>query len=125
MGAITSFATSDYLPESADAVINAQLVDENGDNISSSAVSALVVTLLNDIGAVLNSRNQQSALNTNNGTLSSTGAFELQLQPADMAVREAGPEYQARSLTIKVTHSGTKVAVEEIRFYVRKLRGHP
>jgi hypothetical protein len=118
------FPTSDAFAESSTGRIGGQLT-YNGSNIDLSAVTALVGTLTNHLGAVVNSRSAQNMLNANNATVSSTGAFVLELQVADTAAVEAGPDFQPRYLTLKGTHSGGKTLAKEIQFYVRKLHGHP
>jgi hypothetical protein len=125
MPAVITKATDEAIPESATAVLTAQLVDEDGANIDSSAVTALVATLTNHAGAIVNSRNALTILGANGGTLSSTGLLTQVLAVADTVAVEAGPEYQQRSFTIKGTHSGGKTLACEVRFYVRKLTGHP
>jgi len=121
--AVKSFPTSEAFAESTTGRVRGQLTDDDGNDIQLSALNALVGTLENDVGARI--RNAQDMLNANNATVSSTGAFVLELQVADTAARETGPEFQARYLTLKGTHSGTKTLAKEIRFFVRKLHGHP
>lgn len=121
--AVKEFPTSEAFSESSTGRITGQLVNQDGDDIELSALSALVGTLVNDAGTKI--RDAQNMLNANNATVSSTGAFVLELQVADTAARESGPEYQPRYLTLKGTHSGGKTLAKEIRFYVRKLHGHP
>jgi hypothetical protein len=119
------FSTSEAFAESSTGRIGGQLKDHAGANIDLSAVTALVGTLTNHLGAVVNSRSAQNMLNANNATVSSTGAFVLELQPADTVAVEAGPDFQPRYLTLKGTHSGGKTLAKEIQFYIRKLHGHP
>jgi hypothetical protein len=122
---IEVFPTSTAFAESSTGRIGGQLKDEDAANITLSAVTALVGTLTNHLGAVVNSRSAQNMLNANNATVSADGAFVLELQVADTAAVEAGPEYQTRYLTLKGTHSGGKTLAKEIQFYIRKLHGHP
>jgi len=123
--AVKQFDTKDAFAESSTGTLSGQLVQPNGSNIERSAISALVGTLVNDLGAVVNSRSAQDMLNDHDATVSESGAFALELQPADTAAREAGPEFQPRYLTLKCTHSGGKVLVKSIQFYIRKVHGHP
>lgn len=125
MPAVVRFPTVDAIAESSSGRLQAQLVDEDGANIGSSAVSALVGTLLNHLGAVVNSRSALTILGANGGTLSSTGLLTIQLSALDTVAVEAGPEFQSRTFTVKGTHSTTKTLACEIQFYVQKLHGHP
>lgn len=125
MPAVIQFGTDDAIPESSTGRLTAQLVDEDGANISSAAVSALVATLTDDAGAIVNSRNALTILGANGGTLSASGLLTQVLAVADTAARSTGPEYQPRFFTVKGTHSSGKTLACEIRFYVRKLHGHP
>jgi hypothetical protein len=122
---VETFPTSEAFAESATGQIGGDLVDGAGVAIQLSAFTALVGTLTNHLGAVVNSRSAQNMLNANNATVSAGGAFVLELQVADTAAVEAGPDFQARYLTLKGTHSGGKTLAKEIQFYVRKLHGHP
>lgn len=124
MPAVIQFGTHDAIAEATTATLSAQLVDEAGADIESSAVSALVATLLDDRGAVLNGREALTILGANGGSLGASGLLTQTLSPADTAARATGPEFQERSFTISGTHSGDKTLACEIRFYVRKLRGH-
>jgi hypothetical protein len=121
--AVKQFETKDAFAESSTGRIGGQLVDEDGENIDLSAISALVGTLINNVGTKI--RDAQNMLNANNGTVSSTGAFVLELQPSDTAAIESGSDFQIRYLTLKGTHSGGKTLAKEIQFYIRKLHGHP
>lgn len=122
---VETFPTSDAFAESSTGRLGGDLVDADSAAIQLSALSALVGTLTNHLGAVVNSRSAQNMLNANNATVSAGGAFVLELQPADTAAVEAGPEFQVRYLTLKGTHSGGKTLAKEIQFYIRKLHGHP
>jgi hypothetical protein len=125
MPAVIEFGREDAIPESTTGQLGAQLDDEDGEEIASSAVTALVATLTDDVGAIVNSRSALTILGANGGTLSSTGLLTQVLAVADTVARATGPEYQQRFFTIKGTHSGTKTLACEIRFFVRKLTGHP
>jgi hypothetical protein len=120
---VKTFETNEAFAESSTGKINGQLVDDAGAAIQLSAISALVGTLVNHQGTVI--RAAQNMLNANNATVSAGGAFVLELQVADTAAVEAGPDFQARYLTLKGTHSGGKTLAKEIQFYIRKLHGHP
>jgi hypothetical protein len=130
MPAVIELARSQAIPESATGTLGAQLVANDGSNIESSAVTALVATLTDHRGTIINGRSEETPLthtilNANGGSLSSTGYLTQVLSVADTAAVETGPEYQQRFFTISGTHSGTKTLACEIRFFVRKLTGHP
>jgi hypothetical protein len=125
MPAVIEFGREVAISESSSGRLRAQLTDEDGANIVSSAVLTLVGTLQNHLGAVVNSRNALTILGANGGTLSVGGLLTLLVQPADTVAVEAGPEYQQRFFTVKGTHSTDKTLACEIRFFIRKLNGHP
>lgn len=77
------------------ALISGTLTDEAGDAVPLAAIATLTLTLYDaDLDSIINSRNAQSILNTNGGTLhATTGAFTLTLSAADNVIvttREAG-----------------------------------
>jgi hypothetical protein len=125
MPAVIELARSQAIPESATGTLGAQLVANDGSNIESSAVTALVATLTNHKGDIVNSRDELTILGNNGGSLSSTGYLTQTLSVADTVAVEAGPEYQQRFFTIEGTHSGGRTLACEIRFWVRKLTGYP
>jgi hypothetical protein len=125
MPAVIEFSRAEAIPESATGTLGAQLVANDGSNIESSAVTALVATLTDHRGTIVNSRDDLTILNANGGSLSSTGFLTQTLSVADTAAVETGPEYQQRFFTIEGTHSGGKTLACEIRFFVRKLTGYP
>jgi hypothetical protein len=130
MPAVIEFSRADAIPESTTGTLGAQLDGDNGGDLVSSAVTALVATLTNHQGTIVNGRSAatpltHTILNANGGTLSSTGFLTQVFSPADTVAVETGPEYQQRFFTISGTHSGTKTLACEIRFWVRKLTGYP
>lgn len=130
MPAVIEFPRSQAIPESSTGTIGGQLAGDDGANIDSSAVTALVATLTDHRGTVINGRSgdtplTHTILNANGGSLSSTGFLTQTLSAADTVAVETGPEYQQRFFTISGTHSGGKTLACEIRFFVRKLTGYP
>jgi hypothetical protein len=125
MPAVIEFSRAEAIPESTTGTIEAQLAGDDGADIESSAVTALVATLTDHRGTIVNSRDALSILSANGGSLSSTGLLTQTLSVADTAAVETGPEYQQRFFTISGTHSGGKTLGCEIRFFVRKLTGYP
>lgn len=124
MPAVIEFPRSQAIPESSTGTLGAQL-SSAGQDIESSAVTALAATLTNHQGTIVNSRDGLTILGANGGSLSSTGFLTQTLSAADTVAVETGPEYQQRFFTISGTHSGGKTLACEIRFFVRKLTGYP
>lgn len=117
---IKVFATGDAVLEQSTARYTCTLVDHTGVAIDSSAVSAIVATLKDaSDGETINSRDAQSVLNTNGGTMGASGAFALVLSTLDTVARGVEP-LQPRRLTLKVTYS-EGVLTHEVDFYVRSL----
>jgi hypothetical protein len=130
MPAVIEFSRAEAIPESTTGTIEAQLAGDDGADIESSAVTALVATLTDHRGTIVNGRSDETPLthtilNANGGSLSSTGYLTQTLSVSDTVAVETGPEYQQRFFTISGTHSGTKTLACEIRFFIRKLTGHP
>jgi len=124
MPPVIQFPTSLALAEASTGSVHAEFVDKDGSALDNSAISAITATLLNHLGAAVNGREAQNVKDANGGILSADGVFDLQLSPQDTAAVASGPEFQARYLTLVVTHSGAETLPQEIRFFVRKLHGH-
>lgn len=117
---IKQFGSGDAVNEGTTARYACTLTDHTGAAIDSAAVSAIVATLkdAND-ETVINSRNAQSVLNVNGGTMGSAGAFALVLSSLDTIARGTAA-LQPRRLTLKVTFT-TGVVTHEISYFVRSL----
>src|SRR5687767_11478100 len=78
------------------------LYDEDGVILALAAVVSLVVTIANDDGDIVNSRDAQSVLNANNGTLHATsGLFTFAWQQADTTLLDDAPDrHTARFLVV-------------------------
>jgi hypothetical protein len=110
--------SGDPFEEGRDDYIELDLLDEAGDAISGAAITAITATLRSlDAGTVINSRDAQSVLNTNGGTVTG-GTFRLDLSPADMAA-VGTRQRQRRELTLLVTHSGGTVLPLVVNFTLR------
>lgn len=117
---IKSFGAGDAVLEQTTARYACTLQDHTGAAIDSGAVSAIVATLKDPSDeTVINSRNAQSVLNVNGGTLSAGGAFALILSTLDTIARGTAP-LQLRRLTLKVTFTAG-VLTHQVDFYVRSL----
>lgn len=119
---ITHLGTSEAITEGSTALYSCTLTDTAGTAISSGAVSAITATLRDvQTDAVINSRDAQSVLNANGGTLASGGAFSLVLSATDN-IQAAGNTraLQARRLTLEVTYDDGAIT-HEVTYYVRAL----
>jgi hypothetical protein len=113
------FTAGEAIPEQSSAQYACTFVDATGAAITGASISAIVATLRAVGGAVINSRNAQSVLNVNGGSLTGGGAFTLVLSALD-TVAVGTQTLQERMLTLEVTFtSGT--LTHEVRYYVRQL----
>lgn len=111
--------SGDPFDEGKDDFLEFDLVDEDGAAVVAAAVNAIAATLRSsDAGTVINSRNAQSVLNTNGGTLTN-GTFRLDLSGDGDLVAVGTKEFQRRELTLLVTHSTDKVIPIVVRFTLR------
>lgn len=114
------FGPGDSINEKSTAKYTCTLVDTAGAGIASASVSSLKATLkAADSGTVINSRNAQSVLNTNGGTLDSSGNFALVLGENDTALSGTN-KLQERRLTLDVTYTSGRLT-HDVTFYVRAL----
>lgn len=73
--------------ENSTVKIAATICDENGAAIAASSLTTLTLTLYDKTsGTVINSRDGQNVLNTNNVTVSSAGTLVWTMQPADNVI---------------------------------------
>lgn len=90
--------------ELTSAVYRAQLVDEDEADLPLSAIVTITLTLYNfATGAIINSRNAQSVLNINGVTISSSGALEWTLAPADNPILDSTLEVELHIALFRVT----------------------
>lgn len=103
-----SFSTD----EKSSVVYTATLKDENEAVISSSDVSSLTLSLysLDDPDrAVINSRNAQSILNANGGTLTSLGALTIVLSSLDNVIVDQTRDFERHLAEVRWTYNaGTR-----------------
>jgi hypothetical protein len=108
-GASKSFHTTDELESGA---LSYTLVDETGAAVALASITAMLMTLYDEkTGAIINSRNAQDVLNTNQCTFhATTGAFAWAPLPADMAMSSGSTQATERHIAqIRTTWtSGTK-----------------
>lgn len=84
MSATTEFPSTQPVPEASCRVYSTQLVDLDGQSLSSAQVSSIRFSLhAAQSNQVINDRYRQEVLNINGGTLSPTGLFEMEFNEAD------------------------------------------
>lgn len=96
------------------------LLDEDAEAVALANLVTLTLTLYDaDTGTIINSRNAQNVLNTNNVTVSSSGLVEWALQPEDTLL--VGSSILEEHVALfRWTWTGGQQS-EEIRHYVRNL----
>ena len=114
------------LDEGTLAKYTATIIDEAETAIALSAMTTLTLTLYDEeTGTVINSRNDQDVLNTNNVTVSSAGLLTWLIQPGDNAIvgtrRRAG-QYEKHVALFEYTwSSGSKASKHELTLEIRQL----
>lgn len=111
--------------ESSSLVYTATLKDEDDDPILAADISALTLTLIEtDSGDVVNSRDGQNVLNTNNCTIHATsGLFTWNIQVEDTEILGAGvDEFETHLATITVGWGTGRQMHREILIKVKNLR---
>ena len=119
---VTILTPANAITEGSTALYSCTLTDTAGTAISSGAVSAIDATLRDvQTDAIINSRDAQSVLNVNGGTLASGGAFSLVLSALDNIQAASNTRtLQARRLTLEVTYTDGALT-HEVTYYVRAL----
>jgi hypothetical protein len=105
-------------------VYTATLQDEAETPIPVGQLTTLTLTLYDaTTGTILNSRNAQNILNTNNVTVHATnGLLTWTVQPADLAMVTTNMAQELHIALFSWTWaSGTKVGYHEVRFLVANL----
>lgn len=127
---VTLLLPVDAINEGTSARFTCTFVNAAAQPINGSAVTTLIATLKSaETEATVNSRSDQSVLNTNGGSsVSSVGVWTLTLAAADTALvsgeSATGKRWLKRRLTVEGTYDdgGTSRAFnEEISFFVRSL----
>lgn len=104
--------------ESTSALLAADLVDENGDAVSSAIISSALMTITSaETGAVINS---QTAINVLS-FLDTSGNLAVSLVPATTAMLDRTNVVEWRVARFVFVWSTTKGAVLNIRFGVRRV----
>lgn len=127
---VTLLLPVDAINEGTSARVACTFVNVAAQPINGSAVTTLVATLKSgETDATVNSRSDQSVLNTNGGSsVSGVGVWTLTLAAADTALVSGEAALGKRCLKRRLTVEGTyddggtsRTFNEEITFFVRSL----
>ena len=120
----TIFPDTQPVPEASCRVYSTQLVDADGQNLSSGQISSIRFTL-HDAASnrVINDRYFQEVMNINGGMLSPTGVFEMEFNEAD-TVAVGTSKLQKRRALFTVRYDNC-TENHEVFFYVQNLYDVP
>lgn len=114
--------------EGQSGIYSVNITDENDDGILVAQFFTLTLTYYDELsGVIINTRDGQNALNTNNVTLAAAGSplvttLTWLLQPADTVLVDARHELEWHVALFQWTwDSGTKHMAREVRFAVENL----
>jgi hypothetical protein len=110
---------TDSVPEKATVRLSGVLKDELGNLIAAAGLTSLKLSLyLSSTKGIINSRNDQSILNTNGGSLDGSGNFSLTLRALDNAMISSAPfEWHVAEISW-VYNTGTDTGRGEIWYKV-------
>ena len=110
------------LNEKSTAKYTATLKDEDGIIIADTDIVSLTLTLCEiPGGTIINTRNDQDVLNTNNVTVDSLGVLIWTLQEADNIIVNTALDVEVHNATFKMTFNTTGKATWDIDISVRNL----
>jgi len=117
----------DIIAEGATPALNFVVQDENGAALPAASLTTLELTLYDKAsGTIINTRNNQNALNANNVTVDGSGNGKFQTVAADTAILDATKPMEEHVTKFKWTWaSGTKVGFWEIVHFVENLNKNP
>lgn len=101
----------------------AQIIDENGDGLSSTQIETAILTLYDTVdNAIINSRHNQNVLNTNSVTIDTSGNLVWVWTPSDMPKIHTTrtPELHTALWTITWNAGNSKI-LHEVSFRVSKV----
>lgn len=100
-------------------IFTGTLLDVAGTAIPLSNIVSVTLTLTNDRdGSVVNSRNSQNVLNTNNVTINATtGAITWLIQAADTAMVDSTQSWEDHVATFTFTYETNKVGIHRHRMH--------
>lgn len=113
--------------ESTTAIYSAKVTDENGNAIDVSQITAFTLSYYNvDTGAIINSRQDQNALNANNVTVVTAGSPSVTtltwtIQPLDSVLVDARKGKERHEAIFRWTYSGGRKGVHFIAFDIENL----
>lgn len=118
---------TDPILEKTTPKLTAVLQDENGNPIAGSALGTLTLTLynLNDgpTYTILNSRDNQNVLNTNNVTVDESGNLTWEMQTGDTPLVDAALDIEKHRAVFTWTYNGgTKTGRHVIDMAVKNLQ---
>ena len=117
----TRTVIQDPIPERSSARLTAQLVDENGSGISPSTLT-LSLYVLGDTNTIINNRNNQNVLNTNDVTVDTSGNLTWNMQPQDNQIMSSNRRLEYHVALFEWTWGTGKAGKHEIVFPVENLQ---
>jgi len=120
---ITEFSSQEAVNEGTTAQYTCTLTDHTGQPINPVAMTEILATLTTADGTVVNTREAQSVLDTNGGTLALGGLFTLVLGEDD-TVAIGTQALQLRRLTLQAAYA-TGTLTHQVQFYIRALADVP
>jgi len=120
-------AVAERIAEKSTRTLRFVTADENGDAVGAAELATLTLTLYDKRSkTILNSRDHQSILNANGGTVDASGNGELVLADADNALVSQGRSSEMHVALIEWTWAGgTKSGRHEIVLTVENLQKVP
>jgi len=110
------------LNEKSTGLYTANLVDDLAVAIGSGRIDALTLTLCNkDDGAIINGRDDQNVLNTNNVTVSAGGVLVYTIQPLDGIIVDVLADTETHVATFKMQYDTDKFSNWDVEFTIRNL----
>lgn len=110
------------ITEKTTARLTGQLLDETGAGVPASSLTTLKLTLYDKLtGTVINSRDQQDVLNTNDVTIDNSGNLVWTMKPADNVILDDTLNVETHVALFEATWSSSKAANMELEFQVRNL----
>lgn len=111
--------------ERTNATYSATMKDADDIAVPLSAITAATITLKDvETGTVINSRDAQNVLNTNNVTIHATsGLLTWNIQAADQFIVTAGVEHELHRAVFDIAYSGGKRLVHEVYLVVENIAG--
>jgi hypothetical protein len=114
------------LTQGTSAQYTAQLVDQTGAPVPSSALTTLTLTLYDAVtGTVINGRTAQNVLNANGVTVDSLGNLVWTLTPADVPIITAALAIETHIAVWQATWGLASACTHEVSLPVRRVQVTP